>query len=200
MDKLNLILASASLARKNLLTNLNIPFQVLVSKIDEEKIQFQDPLLTIKNRAKIKGETVEKMLTQKKLNKKKSFLIIAADSMVVYKGKTFGKIVSKVKQKELLLKILSGKTHRFATSVWIKNTRIQKLTQNTLISKVTFKKLSEKEVVKYINSTDLSKYAGAYTLFNTPQNFIIKIEGSLTNVLGLPYEIVLPCLEENKIW
>jgi len=193
MKILKLILASTSSGRKNILSTLKIPFEVIDSLVDEDKIWDKDPQILVEKRAEAKGLAVEKMLNG-------NYLIISADSMVVIGKKAIGKIPVIKEQKEVLLKELSGKTHKFFTAVFIKNTQTQKVWQEVGISYITIRKLSAEEIDRYAQTDDLSKYAGAYSITNSPQDFVTKIEGSITNVIGLPLEIILPILRENNFY
>lgn len=194
MNHLKLILASTSNGRKNILSTLKIPFKIVDSFVDEDKIWDQNPQKLVEKRAETKGLAVEKILTQTD-----NYLIVAADSMVVIDNEAIGKIPEIEKQRAVLLKKLSGKTHQFLTAVWTKNTQTQKIWRKVGISFVTIRKLTAEEVGRYAKTDDLSKYAGAYSITNSPQDFVTKIEGSITNVVGLPLEIIIPILRENKI-
>lgn len=211
MLKPTLVLASASKGRKTILSTLKISFLIVDSNVDENKIQNSNPKNLVIERARIKGEAVEKLLfsnspksipaRSEKIGQPitKSYLIIAADSMVVSGKKVIGKNPTAEEQKNILLKSISGKTHEFITGIWIKNTETGKIWKNIGKSRVTIRKLNTKEVEDYIARDDLSKYAGAYSLFNSPQNFVTKVEGSLTNIVGLPLEIVMPILTKNNL-
>lgn len=208
MNKIPVILASTSPSRKNLLSALKIPFEIKDSQVDEEKIQDKNPEKLVAKRAEAKGKAVEKILNIRVTPRmvagchpdflqSSCYLIIAADSMAAIGNKTIGKIADLKQQKKVLHKELSGKTHQFLTAVWIKNTQTQKVWNKVGKSFVSIRKLSKKEIDRYARSDDLSQYAGAYSITNSRQDFVTKIEGSLTNVIGLPLEILLPILQEN---
>lgn len=191
-----IILASSSAGRKNLMSILKIPFRIVTSDIDENQINPDNPLQLVEDRARAKGEDVVRKLTSQ--GKNLSYLVIAADSMVVLDGKSYGKAAN-IQEARQFLTVLSGKTHSFLTSVWIKNTDTKKTYQSVVNSFVTLRKLTVGEISWYSNSDDLTKYAGAYSLFNSPQNFITKVEGSISNIVGLPLEFLLPVLKEEKV-
>jgi len=186
-----IILASASLGRKKILSDLHIPFDILPSLIDENIIIADKPKDLVLKRARAKGQEVEKRLDG-------DYLIISADSMAVFRNQLIGKIYSKSQQKMVLRK-LAGNTHSFITGVWIKNTKNHKEWLESMESKVTIGNVSDKDIEKYVNADDLSKYAGSYSLDTIPKGFNLQVYGSITNVIGLPLEILLPVLKENKI-
>jgi len=145
-------------------------------------------------------------------------LVLAADSMVVLDNQTFGKPKDKKEAKQIL-KQLSGRTHDFITGLYIINTKTKKFWQDVALSKVTLRRLRNKEINAYIAKTNVTRFAGGYTIipsqefklksihqdqspaqFGAEQSDIIKkISGSLTNVMGLPLETLLPILRENGI-
>jgi len=190
-----IILASASQGRKRILKSLGIPFEVVPSNLDEDKITGSNPVEILKTRARAKAETVIKKISNFKFQIS-NFLIIAADSSVILNGKIYGKPRDK-KEARKFLAALSGKTHDFVTAVCV--IQGKKVWQAVEITKVTFRKLKMSEIDIFVKRFDLIKFAGAYSLFDTPQDFIAKIEGSLTNVLGLPLEKLLPVLRETNL-
>lgn len=190
------------------------------ANIDEEKFQAKTPLGLVKKIARAKAMTVAKICLS-------PCLIIAADSMVVFRGQVYGKPKSRREAKRLLKK-LSGKAHFFVTglsviafcardstklsitslrktSVVSKNldTNIYKLYQNSGISRVTFGKLTEKEINTYVKTANVTAYAGGYAPDLKGGEIIkakMKIEGSESNVLGgIPLEKLRPILKEVGI-
>lgn len=188
-----LILASSSLGRKKLLSYLKIPFKIIHSDLDEEKTIGKDPLATLRLRSKLKGETVAGKILKKDI--KLSHLIISADSGAILDNRLIGKPKSKVEAVSML-RILSGRTHNFITAINIIKLQ-NNITKNILEtydeSFVTFRILSPDDIEFYLSVTDFTRYAGSYALISA-QNFITKVKGSLSNVIGLPLEIVAPVL------
>jgi septum formation protein len=129
------------------------------------------------------------------------YLIIAADSLVFFAGKTYGKPKTKNEAKKYL-QMFSGKAHEFLTGLCIINTKTNKLYQASQKTKVKFEKLRQKEIDDYIRLAPVTSFAGAYSLEEAGAEIIrskIKIIGSETNVLGLPVEKLIPILEELGI-
>lgn len=217
---MQLILASSSLGRKKILSFLKIPFTVIPSTVDEEKIFGKTPLETLELRAKLKGEEVIERITNQELRIKNEkirsqpiiCLILSADSGIILGKELIGKPKYR-KEAVKILKKLSGKTHEFVTAIYaikiskiknqrsktnIKNQKDIKIWQDHDRSLVTFRKLSEEDIKLYLSLTDYTKFAGGYALVSA-QNFITKVEGSLSNVIGFPLEKIIPILKENKL-
>ncbi len=195
------ILASQSLGRRHLLEKLGIPFRVVISRIEEEKITNSDPFLTLKKRAAAKAEEVSKNPRVYSLPESGKALIVAADSMGVLGKKTFGKSRDREDTKEIL-KNLMGRTHVFAThtvALYLENLEEKKRWEKLVKTRVTLRKLTATEVDSFVNRYDLSRFAAGYALNETPWDLVTKIEGSYTNVIGLPFEVLLPVLRQHKI-
>lgn len=187
---MKLILASASKGRKHLLNLLKIPYSIMPTDIDEENIFGKTPLETIQLRAKLKAEKAVKEIL------KSSNLILAADTEVVINNKVIGK-PKDFEDGMRIFKLLSGKTHEVITAIYA--IAGSKKWQNYDISHVTFKKLTGEEIKRYLRITDYTRYTGGYALLASPQDFVIKTEGSLSNIIGLPLEKVIPILISSDL-
>lgn len=173
----NLILASGSPRRQELLKSLGVPFEIRIKEIDEvypkhlKKSEISDYLAQLKSNAFVE-----------ELNPKD--LLITSDTIVWYHNMALGKPKSKDDAFQMLQK-LSGKTHEVITSVCIKS--LQKEDIFNCITKVTFKELSSKEIQFYIDNYNPMDKAGAYGIQDwIGQIGVTKIEGSYFNVMGFP--------------
>ena len=185
MDLPLIILASSSIGRKQLLERLRIPFTVIPSTVDEDAITHDDPMETIRLRARAKIQDIITHNPQLTTHN----LIIAADSMAVYKGKLYGKPKDNEDARRML-GILMGQTFQFFThTVMILG---KKQWEQTVETAVTFRKMSNSEVDLYLKTYDVTKFAGAFATELAPWDLITKIDGSFTNVIGLPFEAILP--------
>lgn len=133
----------------------------------------------------------------------KNYLVIAADSEAILNGKTYGKSRNKTHSEEIL-RALMGKTHEFVTATsifhlkYLKSLRsltIQNRWHNITKTLVTLRHLSPGSLSLYLTRYDFSRFAAAYTLNETPWDLVTKIDGSYTNVIGLPFEVLLPIFE-----
>jgi septum formation protein len=122
-------------------------------------------------------------------------VIIAADTMVSFKGKVLGKPKNK-KDAEKMLKSFSGKAQEVITGVAILDTSTKQVVVAVDKIKIYFKKLSDAEISAYVNSGQSLDKAGAYGPQNLGFNLIKRIEGDFTNILGLPMTTVFNALEK----
>lgn len=199
--KPDVILASQSVGRRQLLEKLGLRFRVVVARIDEDAIVDKKPDLTIKKRATAKIDEVIAHPRVYSVPEERESLIIGADSMAVLGAKMFGKSVDREDTREML-KNLMGKTHVFTTAVHIvlfQNLKVKKSWEKTVKTRVTFRKMSPVEIDSYITRFDFTRFAGAYALNEAPWDLVTKIDGSYTNVIGLPFEVLLPILRQLKI-
>lgn len=199
---MHLILASASKGRQHLFKLLKISFTVMPSNIDEDKIKAASPLNTINLRAKLKCESIIKQFNNLLDN---SYLILSSDTEVILDNQLIGKPANE-KQAIKIFQKLSGRTHQVITGVYIiKAIKGQERLINEKTwqvydkSYVSFKKLTLEDIKFYLKYSDYTKYTGGYALFASPQDFIIKTEGSLSNIIGLPLGKVIPILQENNL-
>jgi septum formation protein len=197
----DVILASQSIGRRILLEKLGLRFRVVVSRVDEDAISDRDPIKTLKMRAEAKIKEVVGHSRVYSLPETRDALIIAADSMAIIGKKTFGKSIDREETREML-KSLMGRTHIFATAVAIvlfDGTKVKKTWAKTVKTRVTMRKLSPVEIDSYVSRFDFTRFAAAYAINEAPWDLVIKIDGSYTNVIGLPFEVLLPVLRQQKI-
>lgn len=199
---IHVILASHSMGRKMLLDKLGIPFRVIVSNVQEEEILYPDPVKTLKKRAEAKLEEILKHPRVYTLHELDENFIIAADSMAILGKKIFGKADDRDHAREIV-KSLMGKTHIFATAVNIVyldgDKTIKKRWEKVITTKVTLRKLNKPELESYITRYDFSRFAAGYALNETPWDLVTKVDGSYTNVIGLPFEMLLPILRSLNL-
>lgn len=197
----DVILASQSIGRRMLLEKMGLRFRVVVSRVNEESIVDHDPLKTIKMRAIAKAKEVVAHARVYSLPEAREALIIAADSMAILGRKTFGKSTDREHSREML-KTLMGKTHVFATAVTVllfDGAKVKKTWEKTVKTRVTMRKITPAEMDSYISRFDFTRFAAAYAINEAPWDIITKIDGSYTNVIGLPLEVLLPILRNQKI-
>ena len=197
----DIVLASQSVGRRTLLEKLGLRFRVVVTHVDEEKITDGNPLKTIQKRAAAKAEAVATNPRVYMIPDDRDVVIIAADSMAIIGKKSFGKSLDREDAKRIL-KDLMGKAHTFTTAVTIVHLnlgKIKKTWNKTVATKVTLRKLTGPELESYISRYDFSRFAAGYALNETPWDLVTKIDGSYTNVIGLPFEVLLPVLRTLKI-
>lgn len=196
-----IVLASQSIGRKILLEKLGVRFRVVVTRVDEDKIIEKDPMRTIKRRAAAKVDEVVKNPHVYAIPELGKSLVIAADSMAIMGAKMYGKAKDREDAKTIV-RALMGKTHVFGTAVcmaYIDKGKEVKRWEKDEKTKITLRKMASPEIDLYVVRYDFTRYAGGYTLNEAPWDFVTKIDGSYTNVVGLPFEAVLPVLRTLKI-
>ena len=198
---IDIVLASQSVGRKMLLEKLGLRFRVVHTRLDEDAITAADPLATIKKRAAAKSEEVSRHPRVYTLSDEHRSLVIAADSMAIIGKKTFGKARDR-DDARAILKTLMGRTHVLATAVvvcYYEGHVIKQKWEKAVHTKVTLCKLTPIELDSYVARYDFTRFAAGYALNETPWNLIAKIDGSYTNVIGLPFEFLLPILRKLEI-
>ncbi len=171
-----LILASKSPRRQELLKNITSDFIVEISDFDESKVHADAYHLP---------EVLSKFKAKKVFEHHKNDTVLAADTIVIIDGKVLGKPHDK-EEAITMLKELSNKTHDVITGFTILKEDFE-LTKSVL-TKVHFNKLSEKQIEEYVDTLSPLDKAGAYGIQDEEYHLIKKIEGSYSNVMGLPLE------------
>lgn len=186
LDNKQLILASNSPRRREILKDAGFDFEVIVSDFEEKDVALS-PIETAINNALGKAQATFDNLGNK------NAVVLGADTVVFYNNTLLGKPKDS-EDAVKMLKTLSGNTHTVVTGYAI-------ITQNGTLSgfsesKVTFNKLKKEQIDKYVKSGKPLDKAGAYGIqdgYDLVKNF----EGSLNNVIGLPIEQIAPILKEK---
>jgi septum formation protein len=197
----DVILASQSIGRRMLLEKLGIRFRVAVTRLDEDKITDPNPLKTIQKRAVAKGLEVVNNPRVYMVPEDREVVVIAADSMAIIGKKIYGKAIDRVDATKML-KELMGKTHVFTTVihiVYLDKGKVKKTWTKTVTTKVALRKMTGPELESYVARYDFTRFAAGYSLNETPWDLVTKVDGSYTNVIGLPFEVLLPILRTIKI-
>ena len=182
-----IILASQSPRRKEILTNLGIDFKIIVSDADETCYE-KDPVKLVEILAERKANAISDQITE-------NDTIIAADTVVVLGDKILGKPKDR-RDAENMLTILSNNVHKVITGICVKKG------DNSIVSHdityVYFKKLSKDTIGNYLSTNEYIDKAGSYAIQGIGGSFVEKIEGSYTNVVGLPEELAIKLLDKIK--
>lgn len=197
----DVVLASQSVGRRSLLEKLGIRFRVAVTRIDEEKITDPNPLKQLQKRTAAKMQEVVDNPRVYMIPEDRDVIVITADSEAIIGKKSYGKSKDRDDAKKML-KELMGKSHSFTTVVAIthvKEGKVKKSWNKTVTTKVTMRKLTNPELESYVNKYDFTRFAACYALNETPWDLVTKIDGSYTNVIGLPFEVLIPVLRQLKI-
>jgi septum formation protein len=182
-----LILASASPTRKKLLSAAGFIFETMESGYDEDMSLPLVPAELAMHLSRGKAEAAAKKCGGPSI-------VLSADTIIVYGSKILGKPHTPDKAKEML-QMLSGKQHSAITGFTIIDTRDNKIISRAIETKVTFKDLSGEEIADYIKTGEPLDKAGAYAILELGGKFVTTIEGSKTNVAGLPMSEVAETLK-----
>ncbi|MAV59385.1 MAG: septum formation protein Maf [Candidatus Marinimicrobia bacterium] len=176
---MNIILASKSQRRKDLLKMIDIPFKSYASNIDESIIssKYPKPIDLCRKLAILKAKKISQ--------KFKSDLVIGGDTIVAINNEILGKPKNKFEAHQMLDK-LSGQTHLVFTGISIQC--IDKKILKTFYekTKVTFNNLSKRDINYYISNCNPYDKAGGYGIQDMSSIFVDKIDGCFYNVVGLP--------------
>ena len=193
---LDIILASKSKVRKQILDSYDIKTNVEVSNVDEEPIKESmlkegaSPEIISKNLAELKANKVSQKITNS--------LVLGADSVIDLSGELISKPESRDEALEILKK-LNGKKHSLISSVCIsKNgSMIWNYTDKAYL---TMKHFSENELINYLNKiSDEALYAyNVYQIEGEGKNLFSNIEGDENTIMGLPINKIKEYLNEYK--
>ncbi|MDR0484199.1 MAG: Maf family protein [Alphaproteobacteria bacterium] len=174
----HLVLASSSPRRLELLNKINIfPDVVYPADIDETPKKKEEPY------AYVKRISQEKALSAKE--KYEDSYIIAADTSVIRGTQILGKPQDKA-QAESFLKLLSGGKHKVLTAFSVSAPNNKKIITKVVKTAITLKRLSLDEMTWYLNSNEWQGKSGGYGIQGKFEVFVKQINGSVSNVVGLP--------------
>ena len=171
---MQLILASASPRRKELLGLFHVPFLIRVADIDETMDPGLSPADEVGRVSRLKALAV---------NREPDDVVIAADTIVVCAGRVLGKPHSP-EEAVATLRLLSGRDHQVMTGVTV--VRGQKSETFTEITDLHFRELSEKEIRAYVATGEPMDKAGSYGIQGGAALFCSHMVGDYYNVMGLP--------------
>ena len=178
-SQINLILASASPRRIELLSRFSLPFMTVPSNYKEEipDMPYEEAVVYL---ARCKAEEVASRYEG---------LILAADTAVIIDGMILGKPKDRSSAKDMIMK-LSGCCHQVLTGVVLLDTATQRSSQAVDVTSVWFRRLDEAEIERYLDHAEYTDKAGAYAAQGIAAAFITRIEGCYHNVIGLPLHLV----------
>jgi septum formation protein len=183
---MRLILASASPRRAELLASAGFSFETLSSDVDETPWDGETPLDYALRVAKDKAEAAFARC------RNSGTVVLAADTVVVAEGRILGKPADD-RDAQTMLKTLSGRVHDVHTGVVVRTDARE--VAEVVTTRVRVLPLSDDEIAWYIGSKEPEGKAGAYAIQGRAARFIESIEGSWSNVVGLPIATVYRLLK-----
>ena len=185
-----LILASKSPRRRYLLEQAGLSFSVIPSDIDETAIPLSPPEIYVKVLSEAKAESIAKKFPEK--------WVIGADTIVLKDGVVLGKPGS-IDEARSMLKKLSGEVHQVFTGYSILCKSKNRIFSETVQTEVFFKNLTDEEIEWYIHTKEPFDKAGGYAIQGLGTFLVKRINGSYTNVVGLPVCEVIEFLIQEGI-
>lgn len=178
-----IILASASPRRRQLMSEAGYEFKVVLPEVDESAFNTNDaePVEYAKNLALAKAKNVAQ--------KYPDSFVIGADTIVDFQGRIIGKAADAEEAEQITKKLFSA-PHKVVTGVAI--VRLSDGTELVESDSTTVypRKMTAEQIAGHIKGGSWRDKAGAYAIQETGDEFVEKIEGSLTNVMGLPMELL----------
>ncbi len=183
-----IILASTSPRRQELLENLGILFKIVEPDYNEDILNKAFDYKLVESVADNKGLSVIKQI-------KFPAIVISADTVVINNNVILGK-PKDFDDAFKMLSMLNEKTHKVVTSVCIIDNEIDKKIIKSETSEVTFNKISENDIKNYIYDFKPYDKAGSYGIQELPETFIKEIKGEYDNIVGLPTKLLINMLSE----
>ncbi len=205
-----LVLASASPRRKELLERIGFAVKTVPAEIEEIMEPEEDPTEFVKRMSRTKvlsvvnrlkgtmappAETQGQQTVGSKKREGPDRWVVGADTIVVVDGEIMGKPGSPDEAFDMLQK-LSGRDHTVVTGFCIFDLLKNKEGIQAVVSNVRFKRMSRREIEKYLSVGESTDKAGAYGIQGVGSYLIDSIVGSYTNVVGLPLCQLMEMFEE----
>lgn len=179
-----LILASGSPRRRQLLAELDVEFEVRSSDVDESPRPGEAPLDLVRRLAVAKAEAVLAAATEPDV------IVLGADTLVAVAGEVLGK-PGDAEDATRMLRLLSGTRHPVHTAVAVARRAggtSASITVEVVTTWVTMGELSDEDIADYVATGDPMDKAGAYAIQEIGDRFVRSIDGPFDNVVGLPRE------------
>lgn len=183
-----LILASQSPRRRDILHQAGIPFIALPANVDETIQAGESPHTYVQRVAREKATAIEGSPID---------IVLGADTVVVVGGRILGKPRDPA-DALAMLEALSGREHTVLTGICLR--RATDMILDIAETRVWFQSLDRPELERYVATGEPMDKAGAYAIQGLASKFIRQIEGSYTNVVGLPIELVYRHLRRWDHW
>jgi len=186
----NIILASSSPRRQQILKELCLNFTVSPPVDFEEKLNGAEPEALVCENALGKAREVARLHTDS--------IIIGCDTLIIINYEIFGKPLTSEKAYVMLRK-LSGNYHSVLSGLAVIDTKKNKELVECEKTEVKFKDLSESEIRDYVESGEPLDKAGAYGIQGCGEKFVEEVKGSYSSVIGLPKELLVRFLSELRV-
>lgn len=172
-----LVLASASPRRRELLAWFGIAYDVDVPEVDERARGGEEPTALVRRLARAKAETVAA--------RRAADWVLAADTLVEVDGQILGKPADSPDAARMLGR-LAGREHRVVTGFALLAPGGTPAAADEVVTRVCFRPLSRRAIAAYVATGEAEDKAGGYAIQGRGAGLVARIDGSFTNVIGLP--------------
>jgi septum formation protein len=193
MPASSLVLASGSPRRRELLSRLKVPFATVPAEIAETARPGERPRELAERLAREKAESVAAQLGRTPRR-----VVLGSDTIVVLGDEVLGK-PRDPEHAVALLRKLSGCTHLVLTGIAVVESDTGRARSRVVESRVTLRRADERELRDYVATGEALDKAGAYALQGAGRRFVMEVEGSETNVIGLPLEETMAMLQDAGV-
>jgi septum formation protein len=181
VDKLELILASASPRRTELLAGVGIPHRVVVAAVTEHEDPLTNPREMVLHNAQLKAAAVANLHPEA--------LVLGADTTVAIDQRALNKPANLAEAREML-KLLSGREHTVHTGICLIHKNAQFQESHCITAKVRFRNLSNEAIERYMGLVNTLDKAGAYGIQEGREIIIESFEPPISTIMGLPVEFL----------
>lgn len=187
-DGVELVLASGSPRRRELLAGAGLDFVVVPADLDETPRDDEDPVDYVR---RLSAEKADAVATHDQI-------VIAADTTVEVDGAILEKPVDR-NDAARMLRLLSGRAHRCHTGVTVltNDCGIVVVDTKVVTTEVVFVELTHSMIEWYLQTGEADDKAGAYGIQGAAGAFVERVDGSVTNVIGLPLAETLAMLRDR---
>ncbi len=195
---INLILASQSPRRRQLLQLLNTPFTCMVANVDEESITDPDPAVNVVETARIKAYAIANRYLHEVNPVNELAWIIAADTTVALGSKMLNKPANTHDARTMLV-LLRNRAHEVHTGVVLLNPVTNQQASGVNTAVVTMRNYSDAEIDAYIATGDPLDKAGAYAIQHPQFRPVAKLDGCFMGVMGLSICHLIQMMNQLKL-
>jgi septum formation protein len=192
LSRFRLVLASGSLARKELLQRANLQFDVIPAQIEEPTDKgFSNARSYVEHVSWLKAQAVAGQVA---CDSVQPTVILAADTVGWLGGRAIGKPADEGDARRIL-RLLAGSEHELWTGVclWVRPGDMQFSWQE--VSRVVMRAMTEDEITDYLHTRQWEGCSGAYAIQEVKDPYVHILEGSMSNVIGLPMETLMKVLQ-----
>jgi nucleoside triphosphate pyrophosphatase len=181
-----ILLASTSPQRRAILEQLQVPFDVIAPRYDEEAPAHGDPVAVVRGHAVEKARSVAAEADGRP--------VLGVDTDVVLDGRIYGKPETAA-EAEAMLEELSGRTHEVVSGLCLRTQAWEDVRED--VTRVSFRRLTPRELSRYVASGEWEGRAGGYGIQGLGASLVERIDGDYLNVVGLPGVVLVNVLAER---